>query len=207
MQGLRRGAAAAAAALFVCVGGLSPAAAVEADTARAYVDQCFKTAVSTFSVDMPKDKRRAELRAFIDRWGDLGLTGQDILGRYWGRTNEDERARFRATLGEYLLATWGADIDTVPSDVVLDVGAAEPKGERLVVHSVASRPGDAPGNVDWYIGDRADGTPFVADINFGGVSLGNTMREDFGAVLRSNGGKIDVLLDVMRKKMAEAKAK
>ncbi|MGE5506639.1 MAG: phospholipid-binding protein MlaC [Actinomycetota bacterium] len=207
MHLVRRSAAGLAAALFVCLAGNHPAGAVEVGAAKSYVADTFRTAVATFSVEMPKDKRRGELRDFINKFGDLGLTSQDILGRYWTRASVEDRSRFRDTIGDYLLATWAADVETVPDDVYLEVGEAESKGERVIVHSVTNKPGDTPSNVDWLVGDRPDGTPFIADITISGVSLANTMREDFTAVLRSNGGKMDALLEVMRKKMAEPRTK
>ncbi|MCZ6467773.1 MAG: ABC transporter substrate-binding protein, partial [Alphaproteobacteria bacterium] len=65
--------------------------------------------------------------------------------------------------------------------------------------------GSSLARVDWRVRKRK-GEHKVIDVMVEGVSLGQTQRSEVASVIRRNGGKIQSLLDEMRKKVSNGNA-
>ena len=79
--------------------------------------------------------------------------------------------------------------------------------ERIAtVFSEIKRPGGAkPIQVDWRFG--TNGTTYkLLDVVIEGTSMSNTLRSDFGSIVRREGNQIGGLLAALREKTAALKA-
>jgi phospholipid transport system substrate-binding protein len=179
------------------------ALALEPEAAKSFVAGAVDDAMATFAgKSLSREDRGARLRDTITRYADPGVTAADVLGRHWDKASADERQRFKATLVDYVVATWSGSLSDIDPAVRITVSGADAKGDRVVVHTVATQPNEPPSNVDWLIASDATGRTIAIDVNVGGVSLTDTMKADFTAVLRANSGQMEALLAAMAKKIA-----
>jgi phospholipid transport system substrate-binding protein len=199
--------AASATAAILFVFASTPARALDEQAATVFVNQVTQDVVKEFG---GRSLTRAQVHDAVDRlvqrYIDLPQLSQDILGRYWARATEDERARFQALVIDYVMSVWGGEMNDMSPKVTIAITRTEPAGERVVVHTVASTPGDDPLPVEWVVGSRPDGRAVIADVTFEGVSPVKTMRDDFSSFLRANGGRVEALLAGMQKKIDSAVA-
>ena len=124
-----------------------------------------------------------------------------VLGRYWRRASADERADF-LKLFEDLMVVIYADRFAKYSGEKLDIGKSEVRGENdILVHSMIKRPkGLKPVAVIWRM-RQLGGSFKVVDLMVEGLSMGLTQQKEFSSVIRQNGGKVQGLLDELKKRL------
>jgi phospholipid transport system substrate-binding protein len=195
-----RGAAALALLFSLLFGG--PAQALDAAGAHRAIDDVVKAALGAFAGRhlSPADQA-SRVADLIAHHGDGRLYAEDLLGRYWARATPEDRDAFRQVFESYLPDCWSSLIGDVPASLKIEFGADErlPDG-RMMVHSLASVPGDTLA-VDWTVAPAPDGRPIIADVSVEGVSVLQTMRADFQAFLRANGGRIGALGEALKGKI------
>lgn len=182
----------------------SSAGAVETDAARRIVIAVVEEAIQTFGgKSMGKEERGAKLRSLIDKYADIGLSSQDILGRYWGKTSSTERHELTGLVLDYAVGSWIDHLNDVPSNQRIDVLSADAMTDgRVLVHSQIITPGESV-DVDWTVASAAsDGRPAITDVSVEGVSVIQTMRGDFTSIIRANAGRLEPLFEALRRKIA-----
>ena len=180
----------------------TPTHAMDLDAAKQFVTTVADDCLASFSgKKLTLAERRRLLGEKISRYGDPAQTSADILGRYWSHADKDTQARFAALLVDYVVATWSSQLADISQTQKISIRNAEENGDKAVIHSLSTSNEDTPSNVDWTI--RASGERYsIADIAVDGVSLIRTMTADFNSFLRNNGGKLEILMDTMNKKIA-----
>ena len=128
------------------------------------------------------------------------------MGRYWRKATDGERTEF-LKLFENLLVSIYVDRFANYAGVTLTVTKTSTKGDAdIIVYSKILQPDGSPlVRVDWRVRKRK-GEHKVIDVMVEGVSLGQTQRSEVASVIRKNGGKIQSLLDEMRKKFSNGDA-
>lgn len=178
-----------------------PAAAIEEADAKRLIATLVGEVIAKFAGEtLPRPERERVMRDMIVRYADPATASEDMLGRHWARASVAEREAFQKLLVDYVIASWVESVSDVADGTRVELGQAEPKGARLLIHSIATTPGDTPNAVAWWVatvGDRL----VITDVEANGVSMVNTMKADFAAVLRANGFKLDALMAAMRKKV------
>jgi phospholipid transport system substrate-binding protein len=188
---------------IVSVTGNRIARAEDGAEARQLVSAVAGEAMQTFvGTTLTPADRDSKLKGLIDKYGDLKLSGQDVLGRYWAKASTAQQERFIDLFCEYALGSWSSHLTDIPPGQHIDVISSEVNAAgRIIVHSLAVTPtGSAP--VDWTVARETDGRWVVIDTTAEGVSVVQTMKADFTAIIRANGGSVEALLDVLDKKVA-----
>jgi phospholipid transport system substrate-binding protein len=91
--------------------------------------------------------------------------------------------------------------------VTFEVGRAQPRGEDGVsVATTVNRPGQPPVALDWLVSE-ASGRPLIIDLVAEGTSLRITQRSEYSAVIQRGGGRLEALLDAMRRQLAQLEAR
>ena len=128
------------------------------------------------------------------------------MGRYWRKATDGERTEF-LNLFENLLVSIYVDRFANYAGVTLMITKTATKGDTdIIVYSKILRPDGSPlARVDWRVRKRK-GEHKIIDVMVEGVSLGQTQRSEVASVIRRNGGKIQNLLDEMRKKVFNGNA-
>lgn len=188
------------AAFFIFV---APAQA--ADSAQAFIESMAGRAVAALTTpDVPRDERIKRFRVlFNDHFAVKGIA-KWVLGRYWGKATDAEQAEYVTLFEDYIVASYVDRFAEYAGQSLIVVKVADDGDGIHIVFSEIRLPdtGSTPVRVNWRV-ERTGDNFLVTDVQVEGVSMGSTLRSDFGSIVRGNGGKISALLDVMRGKTKE----
>ncbi len=148
--------------------------------------------------DLSADQKAEALRRFLDQRYDMDNAMSFILGRYWAEASPEQRHRYLVIFEDYLLARYGAQFDEIAFHLAV-VEVATGVAGKTIVRTVASRDGGLEIRVDWVLVRRNEQRWLISDVNVGGISLIELMRQDFAAVLRANRGDIEALLAAIKR--------
>lgn len=193
------------AALAVSLLGFAsnPVAANEADP-KVFVSQLASTAMETMTVKGISDAERSQrFRTQFTTDVDLPEIGRFVLGRHWPKDSPEQQAEFLKLFEDTVVLTWATRFKDYGSDLRHVVTSASAEGERnIIVESRVERDHQAPINLRWKL---KKGSPDfrVTDLVVESASMAITFRNEYASVIQANGGKIDGLLNAMRKKVTE----
>jgi len=200
------------AVLFVLALGSTPTSAE-----LAAAEESTKVKASTFlaslgerAIHVARDKtttredQEARMRALLLEGFDLKVLARLVLGKHWRKLDEDQRKEFAEVFEDAMvqqtLTIFGSykgetfDIKTVAAD------RTNPKLIAVSVDLLRSN-GALLAKVNYRI--RKDGQDFkVVDIVAEGVSMALTLRQEYGAVIERSEGKVDGLIEELRKTAA-----
>ena len=181
----------------------NPAAAADVEQARQLVRSATTDAMAAFAgKKLTPDEARNAMRQLIARYGDMETESRYMLGRYWSRSTSGSQQEFAALLERFVVAAFGGMVNDVPADQRIEVRNADIQGDRVVVHSNVSSPGEETAAVDWIVAETAAGRPVIVDISAEGVTLLTTLQADFTSVIRSSSGKLEALFEPLRRKVS-----
>ncbi|MCA1908265.1 MAG: ABC transporter substrate-binding protein [Magnetospirillum sp.] len=173
--------------------------------AGAFIQSLAESAMNTVAVkDLADSERVNRFRSLFVNTFDLPEISRFVLGRYWRAANDAQKAEFQKLFEDIQVYTWTRRFKEYNGET-LELGGVKGEGEGdFIVDSQMKRAKLSPINVSWRV--RRVGETFrILDIIVEGASMAITFRSDYGAVLSSQGGKVDGLLDVMRKKVDQLK--
>tara|TARA_B100000579_G_C22466743_1_gene681528 strand:- start:69 stop:707 length:639 start_codon:yes stop_codon:yes gene_type:complete len=161
-----------------------------------------RTIQSLTAQDIDKVERRNRFRKIMLEYFAFRGIAKWVLGRYWRRASQSQREEF-LRLFEDLMVVIYADRFAKYSGEKLDIGRSEIRGKNdILVHSLINRPeGLKPVAVIWRISQKDENFKIV-DLMVEGLSMGLTQQKEFASVIRKNGGKIEGLLNELRKRLA-----
>jgi phospholipid transport system substrate-binding protein len=173
-----------------------------------FITKLADTAMTTVAAKGLSDEERAKRfrTLFVDNF-DLTEIGKMVLARYWSipSTTEEQRAEFIKLFEDIQVLTWARRFKDYSGEklelLAIDTG---PTGD-IQVESRIKRDKLDPVNVGWRV--RKAGTVYrVLDIKVEGASMAQTHRSEYSSVIQSNGGTVEGLLAVMRKKIVQLQA-
>lgn len=182
-------------------------AATAREEARQLIESLADKAIAALTVkEVPREERVKRFRVLLHEHFAVKTIGRWVMGRYWRKATDGERTEF-LKLFENLLVSIYVDRFANYAGVTLTVIKTATKGDAdIIVYSRILRPdGSSLARVDWRVRKRK-GEHKVIDVMVEGVSLGQTQRSEVASVIRRNGGKIQSLLDEMRKKVSNGNA-
>ena len=191
---------------FLALAAAAAAAAARAQTTDAaaasrYIAALLEEGIASLVGPMPAEERTRRLTVFLRRHIDSPALPQAVLGRYWERMTPAERDEYIELFERYLIVAYGPQLANYAPQGKISVVGADPAGRGAVVHCDSVEPGSPPVRVDWFVVSRSDGLR-IANVVASGISAQETLRADFTGLIRANGGKIEVLLNALRKKVA-----
>jgi phospholipid transport system substrate-binding protein len=143
-------------------------------------------------------ERQRRLKARFVESFDVPAIGRFVLGRYWAAATPSERAEFLTLFEEMTVKVYnGRFAHEQIAAFVVNNSRSQNTGGALVATTVSFSSAKEPIKVEWRV-ERAPRTLKIVDVIAEGVSLSLAQRDEFGSVLRRNGGHIDALLDAMR---------
>lgn len=198
------GRAAAAAFVFLALVVPTTGQAIGVDDAaegKANITALIDEALHSFNGSMNREEKTAILRKMIAKYGDVDLSAKDVLGRYWNRATPEQQQVFPGLLLDYAIGSWVDQFGDMPAEERIDFISAETiESDRLLLRSAAVASTERT-PVDWVLARNAEGRLAIVDVSVDGVSIIKAMGSDFTAIIRNGGGKIDVLIDALRKKI------
>jgi len=198
----------ALAALFVLALGIwvSPASAVaDADSdasAQAFIESLAEQAVHSLTLkDVEYDERLARFRELFNANFDVPVIGKWVLGRYWRKASDVEKEEYLRLFEHYVAITYVQRFDQYSGESINVVKSVSEPGKDSLVFSEIHRPtGGEPIRVNWRVRSKSDIYKII-DVYVEGISMSQTQRKEFTSVIRTKGGKVEGLLDVMRGKI------
>lgn len=141
------------------------------------------------------EAREVQVRQLLSQNFDLQRIGRFVLGQAWNGANEDQRAEYLQLFSEYVLATYSRRLGGYSGEQ-FRVVKSEPAGkEDVVVFTEIARPSGPPLVCGWRV--RAIGGGYkILDVMVDGLSMINTQRAEFAAVVQRQG--VDGLLEMLR---------
>ncbi len=149
----------------------------------------------------PKSDRETRIRDLLREGFDLKVLARLALGKHWRKLDKDQRVEFvevfEDAMVQQILTIFARysgetfDITAVGTDRTND------KLIAITVNVMRSN-GTLLAKVYWRV--RKDGDDFkVVDIVAEGVSLALTLRHEYAAVIERSDGKVDGLIEELRK--------
>ena len=175
--------------------------------ANAFLQSLANQAVKSLTdADTPRPERIKRFRAIFRANFAVRSIGKFVLGRNWRRASDEERKEYLVLFEDLIVISYVDRFQRYAGDS-LKVKRTRVDSERIAtVFSEIKRPdGAKPIHVDWRVG--TNGTTYkLLDVVIEGTSMSNTLRSDFGSIVRREGNQIGGLLAALREKTAALKA-
>ena len=192
-------------AVLMLVGGPVHAGIEEGANAflKSLVDQAVK---SLTEADTPRPERIKKFRSMFRENFAVRSIGKFVLGRNWRRASDEERKEFMVLFEDLMVVTYVDRFQRYAGES-LKVKKTRVDTESIAtVFSEIERPdGAKPIRVDWRVG--TNGTVYkLLDVIVEGTSMSNTLRSEFGSIVRRERNQVGGLLAVLREKTLALKA-
>jgi len=195
-------------AVLLALGVTAPASATDLEGgSEAFVKSLAEKAINSLA---SKDAERAErIQRFREMFTEnfaVNSIGKFVLGRYWKKTSDDERKEYLSLFEDLMVVSY---VDRFAQYAGESLKVTKTRGENkntATVFSEIERPGGAKAiRVNWRVG--TNGTIYkILDVVVEGTSMSNTLRSDFGSIIRKNGGKVAGLIVELRIKTTALKS-
>ena len=179
-------------------------AADDLDGAKKFVGDLANQAITSMtSKGLSDTERTRNFRKLFIGSVDLPVIGKFALGRHWRTATPEQQREFLGLFEDMLVLTWSARFKDAADHVTFQVVDAKSDADQgIIVESRILREKQEPVAVLWRL--RANDASFrVIDLIVEGTSMLVEYREEYASVINQNGGKIEGLLDALRKKVAQ----
>ena len=156
--------------------------------------------------NLSEDERAARFRELLNEAVDLEAIVKFVLGRHWRAASEQERADFEEVFEEIALQRFLPMFTQSDSEYrgesfdILEQRPSTHAEDQVFVHTQVQRPEGPPVVLIWRVRER-DGGFKVLDVSVEGISMALTLREEYGSVIRQQGG-VGPLVALLRDKLA-----
>ncbi len=155
------------------------------------------------SASVSEAQREQDFRAIFNDNFDLPAIGRFVIGRYWKRASDEDRADFLAVFEDAMVQRFLPFFSEENSDLKLEFNGAK-KDERhkgmYIVDSVLPRDDAEPVQVAWRVRYKK-AKPRILDIVIEGASMAITLRSEYSSFVKANGGEISKLTESLREKV------
>jgi phospholipid transport system substrate-binding protein len=190
-----------AGAFFLAL-GFSQAAPAAAETPEQFVGVLGEEAIRVLGdAKLTPEQRTEEFRRLLDKGFNMPLIGQLVLGRHWRTATEAQRSEYLKLFEDFIVQTYSVRLGQYNGETFRIAGgraAPDNTGDTLVTTEIV-RPNGPPVRVDWRVRKNGE-TLKVVDVIAEGISMLITQRDEFAAVIQNSGGKVDALIDRLRRR-------
>ncbi len=175
----------------------------QADDATAFVEGLGQKALSSLTApELDTAEREKRVRGLLRSYFDVNTIARFTLGTNWRNATEAEKSEY-IKLFENMIVTTYAQRFSEYSGQEMKVGKAVKQSDRdtVVMSQILQKDGPTI-SVDWRV-RNTNGSMKIIDVIVEGVSMSVTQRSDFAAVIQSGGGKVEALLDTLRKRQGK----
>ena len=185
---------------------LGSGAAKAAATPKDFIVKLADTAMTTVAAKgLNDDERNTRFRTLFVENFDLAEIGKLVLGRHWRVATPQQQNEFIKLFEDIQVYTWARRFKDYSGETMDVLSVTEETDGDVQVASRINRNHMDPINVVWRV-RKSDDRLRVIDIKVEGASMAQTHRSEYSSVIQSSGGKVDGLLDAMRKKIAQLQA-
>lgn len=186
---------------FVLALPVTAAAGVE-DQADSFIRSLSHEAIGSLAQQgVTREVRIKRFRKMFNAHFNVRTIGKFVLGRYWKKANKKERTEYLGLFEDLMVVSYVDRFSRYAGENLNVTRTRSENARDATVFTQISRPAGQPVRVLWRV--RAyGGTMKILDVIVEGASMSQTLRSDFGSIIRQKGGKVSGLLDVLRVKTA-----
>ncbi len=177
----------------------------QADAAGAFLLSLTDRAIAELADEsVPVAERKQRFRQLFNDNFDVPAIGRFVLGRYWRSADKAAQGEFLAVFEDVMVDRFAPQFAGY-AGTKFKIGAIREVSEnnQIMVSSTVAPPNAEAAHVDWRLRSR-DGGFKVLDVVAQGLSMAQTLRSEYGSVLKNSGGKIDALIALLRKRTNRA---
>ncbi len=148
--------------------------------------------------NLSPEQKTAQFRDLLNTSFDMRTIGRFAMGRHWRSASKEQQTEYLNLFNDMVINVYTGRFSEYKGQGFEVVSSrADGKKDYLVSSYIV------PGNgskikLDWRLRHK-NGQYKVIDIIIEGVSMSLTQRSDFSSVIQRGGGKVDVLLEHLRK--------
>ncbi len=152
---------------------------------------------------MTDDERTSRFRQILTETFDLPTIARFTLGWYWRIASKRQRGEYVQLFEEFIVQAYSHRFKDLSGRTFTVNQSRELNArDQLVLSEIEVEKGKPPIRVNWRVRLR-DSAYRVIDVMVEGVSMSVTQRDEFAAVIRQNGGKVEGLLAALRRKTGQ----
>ena len=185
--------------VFIVLAYTAPAPA-QASNPQDFVQNMGDKAFASLSEEgLSQDQRTERFRGLLNEAFDLPRIARFTLGRYWRTATDKEKTEFIALFEKFVIQAYSNRFQDMSGQKLNVINAREVSASQALVLSEIEIPGKAPVKINWRVRSKDDAHKIV-DVLVQGISMSVTQRDEFAAVIRKTGGKVDGLIKALRRK-------
>ena len=151
------------------------------------------------STDISDAERVKRMRVLLADAFDVEAIGKFVLGIYWRRSTEDQRAEFLKLYRTVVSHSYAGLFKKYSGETFEVIRQVSMAGGVSIVYGRINRMSGPPVAVELQVVKNSGGFKAV-DIKIEGISMPLTHRKEYSSVIRRNRGSVAGLLNVLRKK-------
>lgn len=188
--------------VILCTAMTAGATAAPSEGPDQFITHLSKEAIS--SLTQPKittAERQKRFRALFDTNFDVPAIAKFVLGLYWRQATPQQRKEFVTLFEDFIVKSYAKQFGNYSgTGITIKQTIKLSPTDTLVVSTLQPNDTTQPVRVDWRVHDN-DSAYKIRDVLVEGISMSVTHRDEFAAVIREHGGRIEGLLTALRNKV------
>ena len=177
-------------------------AEVSRKKAEAFISDLADQAIEAMTIPkVSKSERIERFKVLLNENFAVKTIARYVIGRYWKRATQIEKKEYLYLFQEMLAVSYSDRFSEYAGENLNVIKSSVGSSKDVIVHSQIVRDGTQPVSVDWQVRSKDNVIFRIIDIKVEGGSLGQTQKSEFSSVIRQNGGKVEGLLAVLRKRV------
>lgn len=190
-------------ALVVCLlplaSGFQASAIAATETPSTFIlDLGTRTLDLLKNTELSQEQRERRFREIFLVGFDVDQISRFALGRYWRTATEAQRAEFRDVFEAFIVKSYTARLGSFAGETFNHTDTLVRSEDDSLVRTVILQDGYPPVRVDWRV-RTTDGHFKIVDVVVEGVSMVISHRSEFASVIQNHGGRVQSLIDALRK--------
>lgn len=167
--------------------------------AQSFIETMGQRAIGFLSNDaLSQNQKEAEFRKLLQSSFDMTTIGRFALGSYWRSATPAQQKEYLRLFENMVVDVYAQRFNDYQGQK-FEISGARPDGDKdTLVSSYIVPDAGSKIKVDWRVRNK-NGKNKIIDVIVEGVSMAMTQRSDFSSVIQRGGGKIDVLIDYLKK--------
>ncbi|MBC8445057.1 MAG: ABC transporter substrate-binding protein [Rhodospirillaceae bacterium] len=178
------------------------------EEAREFVQTLAEKAVRELTdKSRPREQRIQRFREYFNEHFAVRGIGKWILGRHWRKAEEAQQEEYLKLFEDLMVVSYVDRFAAYAGEPLrIQKALVQDENNITVFSNIPQQEGNPAIRIDWRVA-RKEGLYKVVDVVVEGTSMSNTLRSDFGSIIRQRGGKVAGLLEALREKTARLRTK
>lgn len=170
------------------------AAALSEPAAEAFVRDVVQEVTALLASGGDQAAQRAGFRALFERRAAVSAVVGFIMGVAWREMSGPQKAAMEDAFLDYVARIYAELLDQYQGQTI-EIGKVQDFGRKgVLVASTARGRGVQDVAVEWLVSDRGGKGPQLIDVTVEGLSMLQSQRQEFAAMLEKRGGSVDKLI-------------